>query len=56
MEQDPIPGKPLGSVINVFKNGTLPSKEAYTGLWIRLIRQLEQPPETHDFPGKGISP
>ena len=29
-------------VTNVFKNGRIPTKEEYTQIWIRMIKQIEQ--------------
>ena len=30
------------NVINVFKNGRIPTKEEYTKVWIKMINQMER--------------
>lgn len=42
MEKKPIPSISSEAVMNVFKNGRMPTKEEYTNLWIKLINQMER--------------
>lgn len=42
MENKTVPGNPTNSVTNVFRNGRMPTKEAYTNVWIQLINQVER--------------
>lgn len=39
MEEKKQPNNP---VRNVFKNGRMPTREEYTGLWIKMINQIER--------------
>ena len=34
--------QPSGAVINIFKNGRMPTKEEYTKVWIDLINKIER--------------
>ena len=34
--------QPGDAVKNIFKNGTMPTKEEYTKLWIKIINQIER--------------
>ena len=33
---------PTGAVMNVFKNGRMPTKEEYTKVWIDMINHIER--------------
>ena len=33
---------PTGAVTNVFKNGQMPAKEAYTKVWIDMVNHIER--------------
>lgn len=33
--------QPENAVKNVFQNGTKPTREEYTNLWIRMINEIE---------------
>ena len=34
--------QPNNAVNSVFKNGTMPTQEEYTRLWIKMINQIER--------------
>lgn len=41
--------QPSDTVINIFKNGRMPTKEEYTKLWIKIINQIEREKVTHEI-------